>query len=219
MSTTAIDKQNFNFHAGQSKKDPDISALVALCLFAFLMLAALLMIKNYNGFAPKVTNFFTQIRKQQNDQFQIGDFKLGTSLASLQAKRPDVMGGVNARGQIVASYLDSGARYTAWYGRDGETIFSYRARYDTILNDIDEEAVVYEIISAHGAPSTDSCNARITDGMRACKYSWWLGKGQRLDLATRTPTDGSDILKVTMIATDTRLQRRALQSPKGVNNY
>ena len=200
----------------EDKKNADMSALMALCLFSLIMLATYLMVLNYSAITGEVTTFFTEISKTKDKKFQLGEIKLGSSLASLKKSRPDSIIGVTASGKITAAYKEGSAIYSAWYGEEGPRNFSYRMRYDNSFTDTDEDAIIYEISERHGAPSTNSCNARITDGMRACKFTWWLSDGVRLDVQTRTPIKSNDRVNLTIIATDTRLKGRVQRGVEGM---
>ncbi len=208
------------FISDEDKKSAETSVLMALCLFSIIMLATYLMVINYTAVTSEVTTFFTEISKNKNQRFQLGEIKLGSSLASLKKSRPDSIVGVTASGKISAAYKEGGAIYTAWYGEEGPKNFSYRMRYDNTFSNTDEDAIIYEISERHGTPSTNSCNARITDGVRACKFTWWLSDGVKLEVATRTPiksTDSAnDSVKVAMIATDTRLKSRVNRGAEGL---
>ena len=200
----------------EDRKNADMSVLVALCLFSLILLATYLMVLNYAAVTSEVTTFFTEISKTKNQRFQLGEMKLGSSLASLKKSRPDSVVGISASGQISAAYKEGSATYSAWYGKEGPRDFSYRMRYDNTFADADEDAIIYEISERHGAPSTNSCNARITDGMRACKFTWWLSDGVKLDVQTRTPIKSNDHVSLTIIATDTRLKSRIRRGVEGM---
>ena len=215
LGTQANSEKKF-YVSNADKKNAEISALVALCLFSIIMLATYLMVLNYTAVTSEVTTFFTEISKSKNQRFQLGEIKLGSSLASLKKSRPDSIVGVTASGKISAAYKEGSAIYTAWYGEEGPKDFSYRMRYDNTFSNTDEDAIIYEISERHGAPSTNSCNARITDGMRACKFTWWLSDGVKLEVATRTPIKSNDSVSLTMIATDTRLKNRVNRGAEGL---
>ncbi|MDH3335733.1 MAG: hypothetical protein OEL50_03720 [Rhodospirillaceae bacterium] len=197
------------------KGDESMSTLVAMFLFSLILLAAYLMVMRYNASTVQTTSFFTEISKSKNQRFQIGDMKIGTSLKSLKKANPSSVVGVSANGQISAHYSDGSATYTAWYGEEGPRSFSYMIKYDNVFQNTDEEAIVYELSEKYGAPSANSCNARITDGVRACKFTWWLKDGVRFDAITRRPIKTGDWLNLTIVATDTRLKNRAQRGVEG----
>ncbi|MCK5167534.1 MAG: hypothetical protein KAQ66_09445 [Rhodospirillaceae bacterium] len=215
LGTQANSEEKFLI-SNEDKKNADTSALMALCLFSIIMLATYLMVLNSTTVTNEVTTFFTEISKTKNQRFQLGEIKLGSSLVSLKKSRPDSVVGVTASGQITAAYKEGSAIYTAWYGEEGPKDFSYRMRYDNTFSDTDEDAIIYEISERHGSPSTNSCNARITDGVRACKFTWWLSDGVRLEVVTRTPIKSNNKINLTIIATDTRLKSRIQRGVEGL---
>lgn len=197
------------FLTGNGKTNADASILGMLCIFSLLMLASYIMVMNPKALSNETTSFFVELSESKNQRFQMGHIKLGSSLADLRKLRSDAIAGVTSSGNVSAIYKDGGATYSAWYGTEGSRNFSYRVRYDNNFTNTDEDAFISEISERFGGPSTSSCNARITDGMRACKFSWWLPDAVRLDVSTRTPIKNTDHLKLTIIATDTRQIGRA----------
>ena len=215
MANPATDYLDKLITVNDGKSDESTSVLVALFLFSLIMLATYLMVMKYNATNNEATSFFTEISKSKNQRFQIGDMKIGASLASLKKANPSSVVGVNASGQVSAYYNDGGATYSAWYGEEDQRSFSYMVKYDNVFQNTDEDAVVSELSEKYGAPSTNSCNARITDGVRACKFTWWLKDGVRFDAITRKPIKNGDWLNLTIVATDTRLKNRAQRKIEG----
>lgn len=214
INATDNSEKKFLIKKDDDQKE-DVSILVALCLFSLILLAAYLTVINRNMVTGEVTSFFTEISKSKNQRFQIGDMKIGSSLMSLKKIKPSAIVGVNATGQVSAQYKDGDATYTAFFGNEGSRSFSYIIRYDNVFNNTDEDAVINEISEKYGSPSTNSCNARITDGVRACKFTWWLPDGIILDAVTRQPIKDGEWLNLTIIATDTRLKNRIQRGIEG----
>ncbi|MDH5188295.1 MAG: hypothetical protein OEW37_04990 [Rhodospirillaceae bacterium] len=215
MANPATNYLDKSAAVNDEKNIEETSALVALFLFSLILLASYLMLISYNPETGGATSFFTEISKSKDQSLQIGDMKIGASLTNLKQINPEAITGVNANGQISANYKDNGATFTAWFGKEGVRTFSHTIRYDNVFFDTDEDAVIYELSTKYGSPSTNSCNARITDGVRSCKFTWWLKDGMRFDAITRQPIKSADWLNLTIIATDTRLKNRAQRKIEG----
>ncbi len=210
---------------GKSEHNADISILVALCLFAIIMLAALIATQNRTVLSTELTSFFIEINKERNSGFQLGPLKLGATLQSHRAKRPDGVVSVNAKGNIALSFEESGATFTVWYGGP-EKQLAYRTRMSTAFEGNANEDAIDAIIKRYGSPSITSCDRRVTDGVLACNYSWWLPSDIRVDIASRVsaPIRGDNTGQIksgtlTTMVTDTRLMGRVLRAGRPIDIY
>lgn len=81
-----------------------------------------------------------------------------------------------------------------------------------------EDDYLSTIAKRYGAPSVSSCSRRITDGMRDCRFTWWMPGELRLDMNSRQDTRASSStprLMVSLVATDTRLENRIRRAHLG----
>lgn len=184
----------------------DITVLLAMCVFAFLVLGAFIAIKVMPSNDIQVSTFFKSYFDARDDQsFKLGSVKLGTSIEQVRNRHVSAVKGVTADGSITMAFLDGKDRYMVWYGEDGPLHIAYKARQSRTLSNTTEDEFVGSIAERYGAPSLSTCSRRITDGMRDCQFSWWIPGEVRMDVNSRQdPHAANPVLKVTMQITDTR---------------
>jgi len=190
-------------------RDNDIAALFAMCVFTFLVLGTFVMIKITPGMEFKLGAFFSKIGATPNPAYQLGNVKLGTTMDVLRTSQPGAQKAMTSNGSILLSFSEKDAKYMVWYGEDGPYHIAYKARQNRTIEGISEDDYIGTIAKRYGAPSVSTCTRRITDGLRDCRFSWWMPEEVRLDLISRQDTSAATPrLDVTMIATDTRLEGR-----------
>jgi len=197
----------------QEKRENDIAVLVAMCLFSFLVLGTFAMVKFTPGMEFKLGSFFSIIGATEHPGYQLGNVKLGTTMDVLRTRQPGAQKAMTARGAITLSYQEDNSDYTVWYGEDGPYHIAYKARQNRIITGMSEDDYIGSIARLYGAPSVSTCSRRITDGLRDCRFSWWMPGEIRLDLNSRQDLSQNNStaqprLMVTQVATDTRLEGR-----------
>lgn len=191
------------------KGDNDITILLVMCAVAFLILGGLVLIKITPGTEFKLGSFFSAIGAKEHPGYTLGSVKLGTTMDVLRLQQPHAQKGITASGAITLAFDEQDAQYTVWYGEDGPYHIAYKARQSRIVTGMSEDDYIGEIAKRFGAPSVASCTRRITDGMRDCRFSWWMPGELRLDLNSRQDLSATTPrLMITLITTDTRLEGR-----------
>jgi len=195
----------------------DITVLLAMCGFLFLVLGTFALIKFTPGLEFRLGSFFSMIGPNAQSGYQLGNVKLGTTMDVLRRSQPDAQKAITSGGAILMSFADGDAKYMVWYGEDGPYHIAYKARQNRTITGMSEDDYIGTIAKRYGAPSVSACTRRITDGIRDCRFSWWMPGEMRLDLISRqdatdpSATTATPNLEVTMIATDTRLEGRILR--------
>ncbi len=193
----------------RKQNENDIAVLFAMCVFAFLVLGTFLAVKFTPGLEFRLSAFFSVIGATDHPGYQLGNVKLGTTMDVLRQQQPDAIKGMTANGSLTLSYQDDEANYTVWYAEDGPYHIAYKARQSRVIEGMSEDDYIGSLAKRYGAPSVSTCSRRITDGMRECRFTWWMSGEVRMDLHSRQEL-GTDVqrLLVTQIATDTRLEGR-----------
>jgi len=191
------------------RSDKDISVLFAMFLFAFLVLGTFIMIKITPGMEFKLGSFFSMVSNKPHPGHILGNVKLGTTMNVLSAQQPNAEKAIAANGAITLAFDEGDARYTVWYGEDGPYHIAYKARQHRAITGMSEDDFIGTIAQRYGAPSVSTCTRRIADGVRDCRFSWWMPGEVRLDLNSRQLIGSTEQrLMVTMTATDTHLESR-----------
>lgn len=190
----------------------DIVVLLAMCAFVLLVLGTFMAIKFTPGMEFKLGSFFSMLGSNGKSSYQLGNVKLGTTLNVLRRNQPNAQKAITSGGAILLSFADGDAKYMVWYGEDGPYHIAYKARQNRIITDMSEDEYIGTIAKRYGAPSVSSCTRRITDGVRDCRFSWWMPGEVRLDLISRqTGNAVAPQLDITMVATDTRLEGKIMR--------
>lgn len=221
MSSTAA---RFNAKKKPTGTRNDIVVLAAMCGFAFLVLGAFVLIKMLPDSELKIGAFLNSYLDQRNEtSFTLGTVQLGTTIDQVRERHGHAVKGVTADGSITMAFLDGNDRYIVWYGEDGPRHIAYKARQMRELTGISEDEFIGSIAERYGAPSISTCSRRVLDGMRDCRFSWWIPGEVRMDVTSRKdPRVANPTLKVTLQITDTRKEgrlRRIAQSPQSVKTY
>lgn len=191
------------------RRQMDISILVTMLFFVLIVIGTYAAIKLMPGMEFKMGSFFTALSNKPQADTVVGNIKLGSTLDVLREKYPYAEKAVAANGALTMGYDDGDSRYTIWYGEDGPYHIAYKARQYRVLPGVSEDDYVNDIVKKFGAPSVSTCSRSIVDGMRDCRFSWWMPDELRLDLTSRQDTSTKDPrLMVTLVATDTRLEGR-----------
>jgi len=200
------------------RKKNDIVVLLAMCAFVFLVLGTFMAIKFTPGVEFKLGSFFSMIGSNGQSHYQLGNVKLGTTLNVLRQSQPNAQKAITSGGAILLSFTEGDAKYMVWYGEDGPYHIAYKARQNRIITGMSEDDYIGTIAKRYGAPSVSSCTRRITDGVRDCRFSWWMPGEIRLDLISRqNKTASLPHLDITMIATDTRLEGRIMRDQLAIS--
>lgn len=188
----------------------DIVVLIAMCVFAFLVLGAFLAIKLIPASDIETSSFFTTYFTKADDaSFKLGVVKLGTTVAQGAKRHPNSLRGVTASGSVTMSFVEDNNRYMVWYGKNGLNHTAYKARQTSTVINVSEDDFIGSIAERYGAPSLSSCSRRVMDGMRDCHFSWWIPGQVRMDVNSRqNPQTDTPVLQVTVLITDTRQEGR-----------
>ena len=187
----------------------DISMLLTLCMFAFLILGAFVAFKMAPPFEFKLGNLFISQPAQTNQATMLGPVELGDTIDAVRKSHPAAIKSVSARGGTSLSFADGNDQYIVWYGNDGPKTVAFKARQNRKVIGVTEDEFVGDLAAHYGAPSLASCSRRLADGMRDCHFSWWVPGKIRLDLNSRQFMDNTvPTLIVTMQITDTRMEGR-----------
>lgn len=195
----------------------DVVVLLAMCVFAFVVLGAFFAITFIPQQQFKIGNFFSAYTDVRADtSLTLGTVKLGSSIDQVRAHHANAIKGATADGAITMAFFDGDDRYVVWYGEDGPYHVAYKARQVSELHGVSEDDIIGAVAERYGTPSISSCSRRITDGIRDCQFSWWIPGEVRLDVTSRQNPHATDpVLKITKQITDTRLEgrlQRALQT-------
>ena len=196
----------------RKRRDNDVAILFAMCVFTFLVLGTYVMIKVTPGMEFKLGSFFTMISGEGSSGYQLGNVKLGTTMDVLRTSQPGAQKSMASNGAILMSFTDEDAQYVVWYGEDGPYHTAYKERQTRTVTGMGEDEYIGTIAKRYGAPSVSTCSKRMSDGLRDCRFSWWMPGEVRLDLISRQDTSlPTPRLEVTLITTDTRLESRILR--------
>ena len=205
-------KQEKPKQKSRRRRDNDMAILFAMCVFTFLVLGTYVMIKITPGMEFKLGSFFSMIGGDPSSSYQLGKVKLGTTMDVLRTSQPGAQKTMASNGAILMSFTEEDAHFIVWYGEDGPYHTAYKVRQNRTITDMSEDDYIGTIAKRYGAPSVSTCSKRITDGLRDCRFSWWMPGEVRLDLVSRqdigAPTPSLDI---TLITTDTRLEGRIMR--------
>lgn len=197
-------------HMNQNRTgNGDISTLLAMCMFAFIILGAFVAFKMLPAFEFKIGDLFVSPAAQTNHATVLGPIALGTTIDAVRESHPRAAKSVSALGATTLSFADGNDQYIVWYGDDGNDRVAFKARQSRRIVGVSEDEFVGDLAARYGAPSLASCSRRLADGMRDCHFSWWVPGQIRLDLNSRqfmnnlVPT-----LLTTMQITDTRMEGR-----------
>ncbi|MBL4613365.1 MAG: hypothetical protein JKY27_00610 [Magnetovibrio sp.] len=203
---------NLLYHQPKPKKEPrqnDIKVLLVMCAFSFLVLGSFVAIQMVPGLKFNLGSLFSTIRTNEQPGYALGNVKLGTTLDVLRERHPNAQTGISSSGVITLAFAEKDARYTVWYAEDGPYHIAYKARQNQIITDMSEDDYISSIAKRYGAPSVSSCTRRLSDGLRDCRFSWWMPGKLRLDMNSRqNPNATTPRLMITLVATDTRMESR-----------
>lgn len=202
----------------------EIMVLLAMCVFAFLVLGAFLAVKFLPAQDYEFGRFVHNYLNPRNEQaLVLGQVQLGTTMDRVRDDHRHAVKGVTRDGSITLAFLDGQDKYIVWYGENGPYHVAYRARQTRVVEGVSEDELVGAIVERYGAPSLASCSKRMTDGLRDCQFSWWIPGEVRMDVNSRQDTRGPTTkLTVTTQITDTRmagrLQRTASRTAATTHN-
>ncbi len=202
------------------KKKPnanELPMLLAMCVFSFLVLGTYAMVKFTPGMEFKLGALFSTANDRPSSAYLIGNIKLGTTMDVLRAAHPNAQKAIAPNGSITLGFADAGSTYQIWYGEDGPSLIAYKARHDQIIEGISEDDYINTLAKDYGSPSLSTCTRRTSDGVRDCRFSWWMPGDMRVDLISRQDQSPSPSrLMVTTITTDTRLEGRMIRAQLAV---
>ncbi|MEG3617981.1 hypothetical protein V5T82_05890 [Magnetovibrio sp. PR-2] len=202
----------------QQGKDNDLTMLLMLCLFAFLMLGGFVFVKVTPGVDFNFAALFSMAGVKNDPAYQLGNVRLGTTLDILRKDFPNAYKAMSANGSVTMSFSDDDGDYTVWYGEDGPMHMAYKVRQNYNAQSVSEDELVNTVAKRYGRPSVSECSKRSTDGVRECRYSWWLRGELRLDMVTRlSQREAPGITQVTMMATDTNMETQVRRANLGTN--
>jgi|GEM_PF-1331569 len=198
--------------AKKRHRDNDIGALFAMVVFTFLVLGTFIMIKVTPGMEFKLGSFFSMIGGSTQPNYHLGKVELGTTMDVLRTRQPDAQKTMASNGAILMSFTEEDAQFIVWYGEDGPYHTAYKVRQNRTITGMSEDEYIATFAKRYGAPSVSTCSKRITDGLRDCRFSWWMPGEVRLDMISRQSNDAPvQRLDITLITTDTRLEGRIMR--------
>jgi len=202
----AISHPQMNKHR---KGNGDISVLLAMCMFAFIILGAFVAFKMLPTFEFKIGDLFISQAAYKKDSTTLGPVQLGSTIDAVRSTHPRATKSKTSSGSITMSFADGSDQYIVWYGEDGPKHVAFKARQNREIAGVSEDEFVGDLAGRYGAPSLASCSRRLADGMRDCHFSWWIPGQIRLDLNSRQyMTNEVPTLKISMQITDTRMEGR-----------
>lgn len=191
----------------------DISVLLAMCVFAFIILGAFLAFKMLPTFEFRIGDLFISQAAHKKDSSTLGPVQLGSTIDAVRSTHPRATKGITPSGSLTMAFADGSDQYIVWYGEDGPNHVAFKARQSRTIAGVSEDEFVGDIAGRYGAPSLASCSRRLADGMRDCHFSWWVPGKIRLDLNSRQfMTNQVPTLKISMQITDTRMEGRMQRS-------
>lgn len=198
-------------------KGKEVPILLAMCLFSFLVLGTYLLIKFTPGMEYKLGAMFYATNDRFSSAYQVGNVRLGTTMDVLRAVQPHAQKAIAPNGAITMAFVDGDSSYQIWYAEDGPYNIAYKARKDQVVMGQSEDDYINALAKEYGAPSVSSCSRRTSDGVRDCRFSWWMPGEIRIEVISRQDqsvdkTDASASLSVTTITTDTRLEGRMFRT-------
>ena len=197
-------------------KDNDLAMLLVMCLFAFMMLGGFVFIKMTPGVDFNIASLFSMAGVKESSAYTLGNVRLGTTLDVLRKDFPNAYKAMSANGSVTMSFTDDDGNYTVWYGEDGPTHLAYKVRQNYSSDEVSEDELVNTVAKRYGRPSVSTCSKRSTDGVRECRYSWWLRGELRLDMVTRLSLrEAPTRTNITMMATDTNMETQVLRANLG----
>lgn len=197
----------------------DISVLVSMCMFAFLILGAFVAFKMLPTFEFKIGNFFVSRAEQTNQATTLGPVQLGSTIDAVRKAHPAATKNATALGATTLSFADGNDQYIVWYASEGTKTVAFKARQSRKIVGVTEDEFVGDLAARYGAPSLASCSRRLADGMRDCHFSWWVPGKIRLDLNSRQFMNNAEpTLLITMQITDTRVEGRMRRTGQRVQS-
>ncbi|OEJ69062.1 hypothetical protein [Magnetovibrio blakemorei] len=211
------------YEQSKPEKDPkgakgkEIPILVAMCLFSFLVLGTYMLIKFTPGMEYKLGAMFYTTNDRASSAYQIGQIRLGTTMNVLRAVQPHAQKAIAPNGAITMAFSDGDSSYQIWYAEDGPYNIAYKARQDQVVRGQSEDDYINTLAKQYGAPSVSSCTQRTSDGVRDCRFSWWMPGEIRIEVISRQDqaidrSTSSSRLMITTITTDTRLEGRMFRT-------
>lgn len=202
------------------EKEPsgkELPMLIAMCLFSFLVLGTYMLIKFTPGMEYKLGSLFYGATARASSAYQVGSINLGTTIDVLRAQHPHAQKAIAPNGSITMAFNDANSTYQIWYAEDGPNHIAYKARQDQVIKGMSEDDYINTKSKEYGAPSVSSCTRRTSDGVRDCRFSWWMPGEMRIDIISRQEqapdhTALASRLMVTTLTTDTRLEGRMFRS-------
>ncbi len=186
-----------------------------MCLFVLLVLGALAIFKFSSHPDIKIGRFFSVFSARTSDRMRLGDIELGTTMEMLRERHPNAIKTASAHGVVTLAFARDNNRYTVWYAKEGSYRVAYKARRNLDVGGVSEDEYLRKITQRYGAPSLSSCSKSLIDGLRNCRYTWWLPGRIRLDVDSRQDIHAAVArLRITTQITDTQLAGR-LAAPPG----